>query len=175
MKATILASLVTLVALSGCTGSEKGTVGIAVTDAPVDDYTSVMVTFSRAAIHRSQGADANATTGWITIVDTTHTVDLLALHRNNTAQTLGFAELDAGKYQQLRIYVDRVEATKRSDGSTVTMTVPSGAIKTSGNFEVKPGGNTTLTLEFDLNKSINCNNQGCKFQPHIGRVEAKDN
>lgn len=112
--------------------------------------------------------------GWITIVDTTRTVDLLALHRNNTAELLGFADIAAGHYQQIRFYVDSVTAVKKSDGSTVTMTVPSGVIKTSGPFTVKEGGNTTITVDIDLDQSIKCNNQGCKFMPHIGRVETDE-
>ena len=141
------------------------------------------VTFSRAAIHRSgDGADGNGTddnetgsgAGWITIVNTTRTVDLLALHRNNTAETLGFADIEAGHYQQLRFYVDSVTAVKKSDGSPVTMTVPSGMIKTSGNFEVKAGGNLTITVDIDLDQSIKCNPQGCRFLPHIGGVETDE-
>lgn len=170
-----LVPLLSALALSGCSADEgTGRVSFAVTDAPTDDYTSVNVTFSRVAIHRSSGADENATTGWITIVNTTRTVDLLALHRNNTAETLGFADVDAGHYQQVRFHVDRVVAIQKSDGAEVVMTVPSGVIRTSGSFEVTEGGNTTLTVEIDLDRSISCNPQGCRFAPHIGRVEASE-
>lgn len=188
-------AMLTAFTLAGCTtdddGEGTGRVSFAVTDAPTDDYSYVNVTFSRAAIHRSgDGADTDGNetddgngtadnetgsgAGWITIVNTTRTVDLLALHRNNTSELLGFADIEAGHYQQIRFYVDSVTAVKKSDNSTVTMTVPSGMIKTSGNFEVKAGGNTTLTVEIDLDQSIRCNNQGCRFTPHIGRVETDE-
>ncbi|MEK6975945.1 MAG: DUF4382 domain-containing protein [Candidatus Thermoplasmatota archaeon] len=186
-------ALLTAFVLAGCaTDEEEGTgrVSFAVTDAPTDDYSYVNVTFSRAAIHRSgDGGDSDgnetedgnetadddgAGAGWITIVNTTRTVDLLALHRNNTAETLGFADIEAGHYQQIRFYVDAVTAVKKSDGSTVTMTVPSGVIKTSGSFTVEAGGNTTITVEIDLDQSIRCNNQGCRFTPHIGRVDVDE-
>ena len=204
MRTLAIAAIAMLTAftLAGCTtddehGEGTGRVSFAVTDAPTDDYSYVNVTFSRAAIHRSgdgadsdgnETADGNETTdgnetaddkggsgaGWITIVNTTRTVDLLALHRNNTAETLGFADIAAGHYQQIRFYVDSVTAVKKSDGSTVTMTVPSGVIKTSGSFTVKDGGNTTITVDIDLDQSIKCNNQGCRFTPHIGRVETDE-
>ena len=188
----MLALSLLLVSLAGCADDEGGTgrVGFAVTDAPTDDYTHVNVTFSRAAIHRSGGDDSNGTddgaddnetdegddsgAGWITIVDATRTVDLLALHENDTAETLGFADVEAGHYQQVRFYVDSVVATKKSDGTQVPMTVPSGVIKTSGSFTVEAGGNTTITVEIDLDKSISCNNNGCRFSPHIGRVSTDD-
>jgi Domain of unknown function (DUF4382) len=172
-----LTVMLAVVPLSGCADSdeETGTVHFAITDAPTDDYSSVNVTISRVAVHRSQGADANDTTGWITLVDEAHTVDLIALHENNTAETLGFAQLTAGHYQQLRFYIDNVVATQRSDGAEVEMTVPSGVIRTSGNFDVEAGGNTTLTLEIDLDRSISCNANGCRFSPHIGRVESSEN
>ncbi len=165
--------LMTTLALSGCAApDEQGTVGIAVTDAPVDDYSYVNVTFSRAAIHK---ADVENGSGWIEIVNTTQTIDLLALHKNQTSKALGFADVDAGRYTQIRVYVDNVTAIKKDDGSQVSMTVPSGVLRTSKSFEVKAGGNTTLTLEIDLNKSISCNQQGCKFSPVLGKVEAEEN
>lgn len=197
MRASVTACLTLLLAVStaGCADEAEGGTGrvsFAVTDAPTDDYSSVNVTFSRAAIHRSgDGGDSNGTAddgdgnatdddedeggaGWITIVNTTRTVDLLALHRNNTAETLGFADIEAGHYQQVRFYVDSVVATKKSDGTQVTMTVPSGVIKTSGSFTVEAGGNTTITVEIDLDQSIKCNNRGCRFTPHIGHVRTSD-
>jgi hypothetical protein len=186
-------AMLTAFTLAGCASNDEegtGRVSFAVTDAPTDDYSHVNVTFSRAAIHRSgDGADSDGNetdgngtddgdggsgAGWITIVNTTRTVDLLALHRNDTAETLGFADIEAGHYQQIRFYVDSVTAVKKSDGSTVTMTVPSGVIKTSGSFTVTAGGNLTITVDIDLDQSIRCNNQGCRFTPHIGRVETDE-
>lgn len=162
----ILPLLFLAAGLAGCTSDSKGTVGMSVTDAPVDDWNKIEVTFSKGAIHRSESADPNATSGWITIVNTTRTVDLLALHRNNTAAALGFAEVDAGKYQQMRLFVDKVEGTDKN-GTKVPMTVPSGVIKIKVHFEVKGGDNQTIELEIDLNKSVNCNKQGCKFSPSL--------
>lgn len=174
MKTQTVAGLVA-VALSGlvpgCASGGDGTVGMSVTDAPVDDYSHVNVTFSRGAIHKS--GDNSSQSGWIEIVNKTRTVDLIALHKNQSAESLGFAKVSAGRYQQVRLYVDSVVATKKSDGSQVTMTVPSGVLKTSKSFDVKSGGNTTLTLEIDLNKSINCNNNSCRFSPVLGKVEAE--
>lgn len=170
----VLPLAMTAVALSGCTADSQGTIGLAVSDAPVDDWNKIEVTFSKGAIHRSESADPNATSGWITIVNTTRTVDLLALHRNNTAAALGFAEVGAGKYQQFRLFVDKVEGTDKN-GTKVAMTVPSGVIKIKTHFEVKGGDNQTIELEIDLNKSVNCNKQGCKFSPSIRATKIHKN
>lgn len=171
-------ALLLAAALAGCTGGGgTGTAGIQVTDAPTDDYSSVLVTFSRASIHRAGSgneSDDNGTAGWVTLAEGPKTVDLLALHRNQTAEALGFASVDAGRYTQVRLYVDRVVATKKADGSEVTMTVPSGVLRTAKSFEVRAGGNTTLTLEVDLDRSIACNPQGCRFAPVVGKVEAAE-
>lgn len=172
LRLLAIAGLVAALSLSGCSApKDQGTVGIAVTDAPVDDYAYVNVTFSRAAIHK---ADVENGSGWIEIVNTTRTVDLLALHKNQTSQALGFAEVDAGRYTQVRVYIDKVEAVKKDDGSMVTMTVPSGLLRISKAFEVKPGGNTTLTLEVDLGRSISCTNSACRFSPVLAKVEAEE-
>lgn len=169
-----ISALVTVALFSGCTADSTGTVGLAVSDAPVDDWNKIEVTFSKGAIHRSGSADPNASSGWITIVNTTRTVDLLALHRNNTAAALGFAEVGAGKYQQLRLFVDKVEGTNKN-GTKVPMTVPSGVIKIKVGLEVTGGSNSTIEVEIDLNKSVNCNNQGCKFSPHIRTTKVNKN
>lgn len=165
-------SVLVLAALAGCTAkTSTGTAGIAVTDAPSDDYSSVVVTFSKAAIHK---ADAGNESGWQTISNTTKNFDLVGLKKNNTVGNFGFGTVSAGRYTQIRIYVDNVVGTKKSDGSKVTMTVPSSVLKTSKSFEVKASGNTTLTLDFDLDKSINCNPNGCMFKPVLGKVEATE-
>lgn len=227
MRALLPALLLACAALAGCAsstddGSDHGTVGFAVTDAPVDDFHKIEVTISRVAIHRSASGDdasgdASATTsgsgtnsttasatgtssasgsataaatasgtddagpsaGWITIVDTPRTVDLLALHRNNTAETLGFADVPAGHYQQVRFSIDEVVGTYHN-GTEVTMTVPSGVARTSGQFTVEAGGNTTITVEIDLERSVDCQSNGnragtCTFRTHIGQVRSSEN
>jgi hypothetical protein len=154
------------VLLAGCMSGGQGTAGMTVSDAPVDDWSKIEVTFSRGAIHKSEGADANSTSGWIEIVNTTRTVDLLALHHNDTSAALGFSKVDAGSFQQVRLYVDRVEGTNKTGGKTV-MKVPSSVIRVKTHFTVESGGNTTIGLEIDLNKSVSCNNQGCQFSPSL--------
>lgn len=134
-------------------------------------------TATATSTNATTSQDAGPSSGWITIVSTARTVDLLALHRNNTAETLGFADVEAGHYQQVRFYIDQVVGT-RHDGSVVTMTVPSGVARTSGSFTVEAGGNTTLTAEIDLDRSIQCRdgggNPGCTFRTHIGRITASN-
>ena len=178
MRTPVFLLSVTLmtVGFSGCMSGDSGTVGMAVTDAPADDWAKVEVTFSRGAVHQSGSADPNVTSGWKEIVNTTKAVDLIALHQNDTSQALGFAELTAGHYQQIRLFVDSVKGTKKADGMVVTFKVPSGVLKTAKSFEVKAGGNTTLTLEIDLAKSINCKPglTDCTFAPKLGQVTATE-
>jgi hypothetical protein len=173
MRAILTTSVVLLLtAFAGCASQDsQGTVGIAVTDAPTDDFESVSVTFSRAQVHKAGGDNES---GWMEIVNESRTVDLLALHRNGTSEALGFAKVDAGRYTQVRIDVDNVVGVYAEDGSRVEMTVPSKTLRTSKSFEVKAGGNTTLTLEFDLDRSIDCRDDRCTFAPVLGKVEASD-
>ena len=81
-RSLLWAVAVTSTALSGCAAGNTGTVGMAVTDAPADDWSAVNVTFSRGSVHRSASVDENATAGWQEIVNTTRSVDLIALHLN---------------------------------------------------------------------------------------------
>lgn len=165
------ALFLSLASLAGCVGGGEGTVGFFVTDAPTDDWSRLNVTFSKVEIHKA-GADNSS--GWVTLVEERRTVDFIALHANNTAEALGFAKVDAARYTQVRLTIDSVVGWKKSDGSNVTFKVPSGVLRTSKSFEVKSGGNTTLTLEIDLSQSISChqNNTDCTFKPVVGKVEA---
>lgn len=166
------------------TATGTGTSTSTLTTAPGNLSLSGSVSATASVGATSSGPASEA--GWVTIVSSPRTVDLIALHKNNTAETLGFADVAAGHYQQVRFSVDRVVGT-RTDGTVENMTVPSGVIRTSGSFTVVAGGNTTLTVEIDLDRSISCNEAraggagaganargGCRFQPHIGRVEARE-
>ena len=159
---------------SGGDSDSNGTSLSTTTSASSTDSTSATATTTSNASATFTSTSDAPSSGWITLVSEANTVDLLALHRNNTAETLGFATVEAGHYQQVRFYIDSVVGTK-ADGSKVNMTVPSGFARTSGSFTVTAGGNTTITVDIDLDRSISCNNNSCRFQPHLGRIQAAEN
>lgn len=182
-----LAWFVVLVAsaLSGCMagGSDEGQVSFYVKDAPSDEFQSVFVTFSRVDVHRAGGSDddsnetepsqdhnetgENATgeiepeeaggSSWTTIVNETQAIDLKQFQGDARA-FLGSQNITAGKYTQIRIFVD--EAYGISNGTRVNFTVPGGALKIVRPWTVEAGAVTELTVDFELDRSIQTSGPG---------------
>jgi capsular polysaccharide biosynthesis protein len=164
----ILAIVVAIVVIVGAFGvyvatkpSATGKVSIMVKDLP-DDWTHVNVTFSEVQIHQ---ADVNS--GWHNLTIASQTIDLAVLL--NVSELLASANVGPGNYTQIRLVVDSVTGTM-ANGTVVNFTVPSGELKTTHPFNVTAGQTTTLTLDFDLEKSIVVNAQGYKFKPVLGSI-----
>lgn len=142
---------------------ETGTVSIYVKDLP-DGWTHVNVTFSEVRIHQ---ADAGNDSGWHTLDIRNQTIDLAVL--TNVSELLASGNVSAGKYTQIRLVVIAVKGTME-DGTIVNFTVPSGELKTTHPFNVSADHTETLTLDFDLSKSIVYNDSGWTFKPVLGSV-----
>ncbi len=156
----------TLITFTACEESEKGkgTLNLAITDAPIDTdgISGVFITVVGLQYHSS--AD-----GWVTIEDFEGplTYDLLALTRGDF-EMLGNFELNAGHYSQLRFILDATEYGQGApvtsgayiqfdDETTSPLYVPSGSqsgFKAVGAFSIPVNGETYVTADFDVRKSI---------------------
>ena len=155
-----------LIAFPACDESErgKGTLNLAITDAPIDTdgISGVFITVVGLQYHSS--AD-----GWVAIEDFEGpiTYDLLALTRGEF-EMLGNFELNAGHYSQLRFILDASEYGQGApitsgayiqfdDNTTAPLYVPSGSqsgFKAVGAFSIPVNGETYVTADFDVRKSI---------------------
>lgn len=155
-----------LMAVTACEESEKGkgTLNLAITDAPIDTdgITGVFITVVGLQYHSS--AD-----GWVSIEDFEGplTYDLLALTRGDF-EMLGNFELNAGHYSQLRFILDATEDGQGApvtsgayilfdDETTAPLYVPSGSqsgFKAVGAFSIPVNGEAYVTADFDVRKSI---------------------
>jgi hypothetical protein len=148
-----------LVTLTGCWNDDSGTgkLSLAVTDAPVDRATAVVVEFTgvevKPADHASRSFDYAAP----------RQIDLLALSGHDSETLLDGAEVPAGRYEWVRLKVTAVEDgifdsyINLSDGSQHELVVPSGAqtgLKLNTGFVVPKGGSASFTMDFDLRKSV---------------------
>jgi len=145
------------------TAYASGTLVILVRDAPAD-WSRVLVTFSEVRVHR---ADAANESGWVNLSIREGAIDFLAL--GNLTKVLAMDRIPAGKYTQIRIVVASVTGTL-SGGSSVNLIVPDGILKTEQPFELKPGGTTTITFDFDLAHSIHQAGDQWYFVPVLGSV-----
>ncbi|MCK5636178.1 MAG: DUF4382 domain-containing protein, partial [Thermoplasmatales archaeon] len=70
---------------------------------------------------------------------------------------LGRELLYQGRYNQIRLFVDSAYVT--INGITYNLKIPSKVVKVIKNFEIKRRLTTTLTLDFDIQKSIKSTEQ----------------
>lgn len=157
------------VALAGCTASGSGTASVYVKDAPTDEFDEIHVVFERVEVHRSGNGTENEG-GWITIYEnaTGQDVDLLDASGDRAA-FLGEADLDAGRYQQIRIHA--TEAYGIQNGSRVDFQLAPTPLKVVRSFEVEDGGETRIILDFDLDNSIvQMGPNGYRMTPVIGQT-----
>src|ERR1043165_3083399 len=149
--------------LAGCGGSggggnETGQLDLAVTDAPIDDASSVVVQFSGVAFKRA-GATAERVQN---LAPSPRQIDLLQYQGGRAVLLLDGVTLPAGDYEWIRLIVDNEPAVRDSyvvltGGEECELRVPSGAesgLKLNRGFTLPADGSVALTIDFDLRKSI---------------------
>jgi len=135
--------------LDGFVKEGTGTLVMKLTDAPPEmNITEALITISQVTVHY---AGTNETSGsWITVVNQPQTFDLIKLQ--NATDVLGGVTLAAGWYTQIRLFVDSALVT--IDGVQYDLKIPSKKIKLITPFLVQDNQTLTLTLDFDVQKSI---------------------
>ena len=166
MKLARLATIGILATLgAACSGGDGppreaiGRLNLALTDAPVDGASAVIIVFS--------GVELQPANGERVVFDfpSERHIDLLAFQNGDRVDLLQEAEVPAGEYRWMRLKV--VAERNQQDGSRIEFAdttgqafplyIPSGAesgLKLNRPFRVAAGGITRLVADFDLRKSI---------------------
>jgi hypothetical protein len=139
-------------------GNETGQLSLAITDAPVDDASSVVIQFSGVAFKRAGSAPEVVQT----LTPSPRQLDLLQYQEGRAALLLDGVTLPAGEYEWVRLIVDDETGVRDSyivltGGEECELHVPSGAesgLKLNRGFELPADGSVALTIDFDLRKSI---------------------
>jgi hypothetical protein len=146
------------VLITACNSSSDGSssLSLALTDAPVDGATGVVVEFTGVELKRSGGPAFSID------FDAPRQIDLLALQGTDAANLLDNVEVEADSYQWMRLKVNAEANTMDSfisfeDGSSFSLTVPSGSetgLKLVRGFVVTQGSHASFVIDFDLRKSV---------------------
>lgn len=165
MRAAIVAAAISAaLGLSACSGGgdggddATGRLSLGVTDAPVDDASSVVVQFSGVAFKRA-GAAPEAVQN---LTPSPRQLDLLQYQGGRAALLLDGVTLPAGDYEWVRLIVDNESGVRDSyivltGGEECELRVPSGAesgLRLNRGFTLPADGSVALTIDFDLRKSI---------------------
>jgi len=166
LTATIAAAAL----VSGCGGGSdsgpaagKGSLRVALTDAPSCGYDEVNVTVEKVRVHKSSTA-GDSDSGWSDVVlNPARRVNLLGL-TNGVLAELGQTELPAGTYTQLRLQLAANGATAPfansvlpTGGSEVALDTPSAqqsGLKMNLNLSVAANELADVVLDFDACMSV---------------------
>ena len=137
------------------TANQNGSLSIALTDAPVDGATKVVIRFTAIEV-KPQGGNAIM----FDIAD--RSIDLLALAGGLSTTILDEQTLPAGNYEWVRLLVTAQQNTMDSfielnTGTQHPLFIPSGdetGLKLIRGFVVAAGGRTDFTIDFDLRRSL---------------------
>jgi len=158
----IILSAFSFLVFAGCddsnndSGSDSGTISLQLTDDPFpsDKVAGTEVTINRVEI---RSADEDAENPFITLSTETQTFNLLEL-TNEVVAPLANAEIQAGLYNQIRLFVSDATVTLQ-DGQTFDLKIPSGAqsgIKINVEPAIEVTGNISaeILLDFDVARSF---------------------
>ena len=173
-KYSLMASVSSILLISGCGSSSSDTTGmgrvsLGISDGPVHDATKVCVEFDEVEFK-----SASQTT--VVTLDPPETINLLDFQGANAAPLLISQELEAGDYQWMRLGVNAVRGgtggtgdpaggdCAQENGSYIVISgaaynlyVPSGennGLKLVSGFTVPVNATANFTAEFDLMKSV---------------------
>lgn len=147
----------TMLMLVSCNPAADAEISFALTDAPVDSSTisAVTITVSEVSVNESADGNISDTHGsWIDLpLSPPVVVDLLDL-QNGVAEALGTLPIAGGtQINQIRLTVDSVVVT--DNGTEITATIPSATgLKIVNSFQVPLSGNVSVTIDFDVRKSL---------------------
>ncbi|MEE3169947.1 MAG: DUF4382 domain-containing protein [Pseudomonadota bacterium] len=131
----------------GASPSSTGTVNVGLTDAPVDNAQEVNIEVEALVLQHSGGERSRFD------FDMAQPVNLLSLTGGTVMTLLEGEEVEAGEYAWMRLELGNGN-TIVIDGAQYDLTTPSArGVQTSG-FTIPAGGEISLTIDFDVRKSI---------------------
>lgn len=153
-KRAVPAAVALALLIAGCGGEDgTSTLSLSLTDAPVDDATTVWVQFTGVEIKRAGGPPETF------MFEAPKGFDLLTLQNGNAAPLLGDTTVPAGSYEWLRLILDPAEGSSYvvDDTGQHDLFIPSGAqtgLKLVRGFVMPAGGRADFTIDFLLHESI---------------------
>ncbi len=145
--------------------SKSGTLIVKMVDTP-GDYQQVNIVVDSVQVHVSNN---DTVTGWINLNRVQATYNLLTLV-NGVDAVIGKAQLPAGNYSQIRLFIGNGSNVVVND-VTYPLTIPSGSesgVKLNIHATIQADVDYTLILDFDANRSITKTGNGnYKLKPVI--------
>ena len=142
-----------------------GTVGLLFTDAPTDEFESILLTVTEAILIGGDEKQHFLFKG-------EEPIDLLNL--TNFSEPVVFGEVSAGNYTKLRLRISDLELVPNDGSPSIFPALPANGkidLLQAGGFDVLPGRTMIIEIDMDANKSIKITAAGnsgkYKFRPVV--------
>lgn len=155
-------------------GGGSGSVGVMVTDAPIDRFEEVNITIEEILLLGAESGQDDQ--GQVSVFRGPRTVDLLALE--GVSDLLGVESgVPAGDYEKIRLRISDLALVDRADDGTVAQTIHP-RLPANGKIDLNPrqtftlndGESLLLELDLDAGKSIHLVETGSgdyRFRPVV--------
>ncbi len=173
-----LLTVLTVFVFAACSTNEDagtGTLKVSLTDAPAN-YEQVNIEVLQVLVNKDGSANDTTDSGWEAIMEDSMVVNLLD-YQNGAVLELGEAELEAGRYNQIRLLLgDNNNVVV--DGETVPLQTPSAqqsGYKLNVQADVESGQVYDLVIDFDASQSIvQTGNGGYILKPVLRTVNLQE-
>lgn len=174
----LLTLLLTVFAFAACSTNEDagtGTLKVSLTDAPAN-YEQVNIEVLQVLVNKDGDSEDTTGTGWEAIMSDSIVVNLLD-YQNGATLELGEAELEAGRYNQIRLLLGDDNNVVVS-GETIPLKTPSAqqsGYKLNVQADVEAGQVYDLVIDFDASQSIvQTGNGGYILKPVLRTVNLQE-
>jgi len=139
-----------------------------------NDIIGLNITITKVEVHMATENETDES-GWLTIYEGSKTLDLIKY--NETTAIISRNDLDAGKYTQIRLYINdsNIKITNifqqfYNKVYPVIIKNEDKPFKVVHPFSIEAGKTLTLTLDFDVDNSVTKDSEGYKLKPVLGKV-----
>jgi hypothetical protein len=122
--------------------AKAGTLDIKVTDAPVQDLSSLNITVDQFEVHQQE------TDQWINVTITSGQVTFDLVKLRNITQDAALDQIPLGNYTKIRMHI--LSSIGQIDGGDVTVRFPPNKLDIIVHFEVKAGQTTSIILDIQV-------------------------
>jgi len=156
--------------VAGCTSpsAQTGRAVFTISDAAADmgNVTSVLLTVDSVEAH-------NNATGWVTVMSTQKTYDLLQLKASGVMALLADVNLSAGTYQQIRLNISKVVIVDANVSHDAKL--PSSELKIVGKLVVSSNSTAIVNLDFIVDRSLHVTGNGSYILAPVVKLETREN
>lgn len=135
---------------------KSGRVVVFLTDVVVslDAMESIHMTVDEISVAKGKG-------GWIALVSAPREVDLIALYRSSSLETMADVNLEEGTYDRVRMKISKVAVIEKgSGGVTHAAKLPSGTMIFIGNLVVQKGKSSSMLIDVLAAKALHKTGNG---------------